>query len=126
MKNLIAKIVIACLLTLFSAQLTRAQKPEADSVKTDSVAMVADSTSLAELAAASTDSIDLAELSPAATGGFHHALKRKFIEGNAGFMSLATRRVPKPSAATRADRWRRCVIRAYFMPTRAWRTLSAR
>ena len=88
MKNLIAKIVIACLLTLFSAQLTSAQKPEADSVKTDSVAMVADSTSLAELAAASTDSIDLAELSPAATGGFHHALKRKFIEGNAGFMSL--------------------------------------
>ena len=88
MKNLIAKIVIACLLTLFSAQLTWAQKPEADSVKTDSVAMVADSTSLAELAAASTDSIDLAELSPAETDGFHHALKRKFIEGNAGFMSL--------------------------------------
>lgn len=102
MRSLIAKAAIACFLIFISLQVTVAQTPaatnqqgkpvsgeqKADPTKADSVAAMADSTSLAELAAASTDSIDLAELSPAENDGFHHALKRKFIEGSAGFMSL--------------------------------------
>ena len=96
MRNLIARVAMVCMLTgcCWLVVMGQGSKGTASNASqpvaaaSDSTVTAADSMSLAELAAASTDSIDLAEIVPAEEGGFHHALKRKFIEGNAGFMSL--------------------------------------
>lgn len=49
--------------------------------------VVADSVAAAQLQAA-TEEVDTAAIAPVEGVGFHQALKRKFLEGNAGFMAL--------------------------------------
>lgn len=68
-----------------TATAQRADTPEADSAD---VSAAMDSTSADEMLDATLASADSAAMTPAEGVGFHKALKTKFIEGNAGFMSL--------------------------------------
>ncbi|MCD8291882.1 MAG: MotA/TolQ/ExbB proton channel family protein [Prevotella sp.] len=89
MKNLIAKTAIISFLVFFQSNLLLAQNATDSSAAMNAAAIdsmdisnIEDSLALDELA-------DLdSELEPIESTGFHKGLKTKFIEGNAGFMSL--------------------------------------
>jgi biopolymer transport protein ExbB len=93
MKRLTILIALTCL--LFSAQTIQAQNsspkdavPVAGAVvDADSTAMV-DSLAMADSLAAEAMVTDDPEADTEEEGGFHKQLKTKFIDGNAGFMSL--------------------------------------
>jgi biopolymer transport protein ExbB len=83
MKDILTKISLLALLLLGWSAGIMAQT---ESAAEDSL-MRADSVAASQLQAAS-EMADTAAIVPAESAGFHKALKRKFIEGNAGFMSL--------------------------------------
>ncbi len=102
MKNLIAKIAIISFLVFFQSNFLLAQEGD-KSAKVSMTADVSDSSAVEESDAAIDsmsnagfiDSLELDELAdlddelaPIESTGFHKGLKTKFIEGNAGFMSL--------------------------------------
>ena len=82
MKNMIRRFVMMSTLLLVSYVALAQVKAEADSIGTASVEMAAVG-SAADLG----DEEDVL-VAPVESEGFHQALKRKFVEGNAGFMSL--------------------------------------
>ncbi|MBQ7421511.1 MAG: MotA/TolQ/ExbB proton channel family protein [Prevotella sp.] len=91
MKNSIATFAMIALMSLaFHPSLSAQQVAVGDSVGAD---RAANATAMAEdsladdVFEAAEDSAD-ALVMPVESEGFHQALKRKFIEGNAGFMSL--------------------------------------
>lgn len=86
MKNMIRRFVMMSTLLLVSYVALAQVKAEADSIGTASVEMAADSAAVGS-AADLGDEEDVL-VAPVESEGFHQALKRKFVEGNAGFMSL--------------------------------------
>ena len=86
MKNMIRRFVMMSTLLLVSYVALAQVKAEADSIGTASVEMAADSAAMGS-AADLGDEEDVL-VAPVESEGFHQALKRKFVEGNAGFMSL--------------------------------------
>ena len=83
MKNLMGKCLMILSLTLLTPICTMAQTASAAQ---DTVSLVADSLLFDDLPALDADTASL--VVPMESEGFHQSLKRKFIEGNAGFMSL--------------------------------------
>ncbi|MCI6549390.1 MAG: MotA/TolQ/ExbB proton channel family protein [Prevotella sp.] len=83
MEKLIARFAILILLIFSFSLMVRA---EAAPAPKDSVVM--DSTSADDLDDASLNAAADSVIAPVESQGFHKALKTKFIEGNAGFMSL--------------------------------------
>ncbi|MCR5077011.1 MAG: MotA/TolQ/ExbB proton channel family protein [Prevotella sp.] len=87
MKNFIATFAIFAYFSLFSSTILPAQETVASAKPAVAVA-----DTLSDAALDDTGVADTAEQThPVGTvkeGGFHQSLKRKFIEGNAGFMSL--------------------------------------
>lgn len=86
MKNMIRRFVMMSTLLLVSYVALAQVKAEADSIGTAAVEMAADSAAMGS-AADLGDEEDVL-VAPVESEGFHQALKRKFVEGNAGFMSL--------------------------------------
>mgnify|MGYP002754190335 CR=1 FL=1 len=82
MKKLIALFSFITILTFFSSSLVSAQAPSA--------AATATADTLSDAALNDTGVADTATVKPTAEkdASFHQSLKQKFIEGNAGFMSL--------------------------------------
>ena len=82
MKELIALFSFITILTFFSSSLVSAQAPSA--------AATATADTLSDAALNDTGVADTATVKPTAEkdASFHQSLKQKFIEGNAGFMSL--------------------------------------
>ncbi|HEY9551546.1 MAG TPA: MotA/TolQ/ExbB proton channel family protein [Prevotella sp.] len=88
MKRIIAKIVLILCLFFSYGMLLQAAPQAGKGAKADTVQAQTDTLSMEEqlnnsIAAASDVPMELPE-----EGGIHHSLKTKFIEGNAGFMSL--------------------------------------
>lgn len=83
MKQIIARFAIPILL-IFSFSMT--VQADVTPAKADSVVM--DSTSADELSDEALNAVADSTIAPVESQGFHQALKTKFIEGNAGFMSL--------------------------------------
>ena len=83
---MIRRFVMMSTLLLVSYVALAQVKAEADSIGTASVEMAADSAAVGS-AADLGDEEDVL-VAPVESEGFHQALKRKFVEGNAGFMSL--------------------------------------
>jgi biopolymer transport protein ExbB len=84
---------------LFTFNFSLAQAPKADSAQATPTAVANDSNATATDSSTSTEDAEMDELMDAAADstaegdyieseGFHQSLKKKFIEGNAGFMSL--------------------------------------
>lgn len=97
MRNRIAALCAMMVALLFTVNFAMAQTPKADSTKATPTASANDSTATASDSSADED--DDAALMEAASDstaqgdyteseGFHQTLKKNFIEGNAGFMSL--------------------------------------
>ena len=86
MKNMIRRFVMMSTLLLVSYVALAQVKAEADSIGTAAVEMAADSAAVGS-AADLGDEEDVL-VAPVESEGFHQSLKRKFVEGNAGFMSL--------------------------------------
>lgn len=86
MKNMIRRFVMMLTLLLVSYVALAQVKAEADSIGTAAVEMAADSAAMGS-AADLGDEEDVL-VAPVESEGFHQSLKRKFVEGNAGFMSL--------------------------------------
>ena len=97
MRNRIAALCAMMVALLFTVNFAMAQTPKADSTKATPTASANDSTATASDSSADED--DDATLMEAASDstaqgdyteseGFHQTLKKNFIEGNAGFMSL--------------------------------------
>ena len=82
MRNIFARLALMCVLILGACSVM-AQDVEKDSA---AVEMAADSAAVGS-AADLGDEEDVL-VAPVESEGFHQALKRKFVEGNAGFMSL--------------------------------------
>lgn len=97
MRNRIAALCAMMVALLFTVNFAMAQTPKADSTKATPTASANDSNATASDSSADED--DEAALMEAASDstaqgdyteseGFHQTLKKNFIEGNAGFMSL--------------------------------------
>ena len=97
MRNRIAALCAMLVALLFTVNFAMAQTPKADSTKATPTASANDSNATASDSSADED--DEAALMEAASDsmaqgdyteseGFHQTLKKNFIEGNAGFMSL--------------------------------------
>lgn len=97
MRNRIAALCAMMVALLFTVNFAMAQTPKADSTKATPTASANDSNATASDSSADED--DDATLMEAASDstaqgdyteseGFHQTLKKNFIEGNAGFMSL--------------------------------------
>ena len=97
MRNRIAVLCAMMVALLFTVNFAMAQTPKADSTKATPTASANDSNATASDSSADED--DEAALMEAASDsmaqgdyteseGFHQTLKKNFIEGNAGFMSL--------------------------------------
>lgn len=84
MKRIFAAIAIIIGLTFFCQTVEAQQK---DTVSETTVAATPDSAALAAMASAAEEEALLEQMS-GENVGFHKQLKTKFIEGNAGFMSL--------------------------------------
>lgn len=68
--------------------MTTTQTAAAETADSADVSETLDSTAAAQLLGAETAAVDSAPEAPMESPGFHKALKTKFIEGDAGFMSL--------------------------------------
>lgn len=68
--------------------MTTTQTAAAETADSADVSETLDSTAAAQLLGAETAAVDSAPEAPMGSPGFHKALKTKFIEGDAGFMSL--------------------------------------
>lgn len=97
MRNRIAALCAMLVALLFTANFAMAQTPKADSTKATPTASANDSNATAsDSSAAQNDDATLMEAASDSTAqgdyteseGFHQTLKKNFIEGNAGFMSL--------------------------------------
>lgn len=97
MRNRIAALCAMMVALLFTANFSMAQTPKADSTKATPTASANDSNATAsDSSAAQNDETALMEAASDSTAqgdyteseGFHQTLKKNFIEGNAGFMSL--------------------------------------
>ncbi len=97
MRNRIAALCAMLVALLFTVNLAMAQTPKADSTKATPTASANDSNATAsDSSAAQDDEAALMEAASDSTAqgdyteseGFHQTLKKNFIEGNAGFMSL--------------------------------------
>lgn len=97
MRNRIAALCAMMVVLLFTVNFAMAQTPKADSAKATPAASANDSNATAsDSSAAEDDEAALMEAASDSTAqgdyteseGFHQTLKKNFIEGNAGFMSL--------------------------------------
>ena len=97
MRNRIAALCAMMVALLFTVNFAMAQTPKADSTKATPTASANDSNATAsDSSAAQDDETALMEAASDSTAqgdyteseGFHQTLKKNFIEGNAGFMSL--------------------------------------
>ncbi len=97
MRNRIAALCAMMVVLLFTVNFAMAQTPKADSAKATPTASANDSNATAsDSSAAEDDEAALMEAASDSTAqgdyteseGFHQTLKKNFIEGNAGFMSL--------------------------------------
>ena len=86
MKRLTILIALTCL--LFFAQTIQAQNSSPNDSVAATVVVADDSLAMADSLAAEAMVMDDPEADADEEGGFHKQLKTKFIDGNAGFMSL--------------------------------------